>query len=128
VTRAVKHMPRTPSTDISAEDTRTRARNKQLRERFPPRPVPESWPQTTQTLQDTVARLTSPPFRRGGSDTGRRRGVIKLLRWLSQLPGETWQQRWLLSGAEQHPGANWVQLPGQWLRQRDEAASCDRTI
>jgi hypothetical protein len=64
-------MPRTPSTDISAEDTRTRARNKQLRERFPPRPVPESWPQTTQTLQDTVARLTSPPFRRGGSDTGR---------------------------------------------------------
>lgn len=127
MTRAVKHMPRTPASDTNAEDTRTRARNKQLRERFPPRPVPVSWPETTQTLQDTIARLTSPPFvaEAAATQAGRRRGVIKLLRWLSQLPGETWQQRWQLSGAEQHPGASWVQLPAQWLRQRDEAANCD---
>ena len=127
MTRAVKHMPRTPATDLNAEDTRTRARNKQLRERFPPRKVLASWPQTTQTLEDTVARLTSAPFAAEAAATqaGRRRGVVKLLRWLSQLPGDTWQQRWLISGAEQHPGANWVQLPAQWLRQQGEAAACD---
>jgi hypothetical protein len=32
---------------------------------------------------------------------------------------------WQLSDAEQHPGASWVQLPAQWLRQRDGAANCD---
>ena len=47
MTRAVKHMPRTPATDVNAADTRTRARNKQLRDRFPPRPVAASWPHTT---------------------------------------------------------------------------------
>jgi hypothetical protein len=127
MTGAVKHMPRTPATDVNAADTRTRARNKQLRERFPPRLVPECWPHTTQTLEDTVARLTSPPFvaEAAATQAGRRRGVIKLLRWLSELPGETWQQRWLVSGAEDHPGASWVQLPAQWLRQRGEAATCD---
>jgi hypothetical protein len=51
VTRAVKHMPRTPDIDVNAADTRTRARNKQLRERFPPRAVPDrvgAWPQPHQ--------------------------------------------------------------------------------
>jgi hypothetical protein len=89
--------------------------------------VPESWPHTAQTLEETVARLTSPPFvaEAAATQAGRRRGVIKLLRWLSELPGDTWQQRWLLSGAEDHPSASWVQLPTQWLRQRGEAATCD---
>jgi hypothetical protein len=120
-------MPRTPATDVNAADTRTRARNKQLRERFPPRPVPASWPLTAQSLDDTVARLTSPPFVAAAPATqaGRRRGVVKLLRWLSELPGDTWQQRWLVSGADEHPGADWVRLPGHWLHSRGEAATCD---
>ena len=49
MTRAVKHMPRTPATDVNAADTRTRARNKQLRDRFPPRPVAASWPHTARS-------------------------------------------------------------------------------
>jgi len=127
MTRAVKHMPRTPATDVNAADTRTRARNKQLRDRFPPRPVAASWPHTARSLDDTVARLTSPPFvaTAPATQAGRRRGVVKLLRWLSALPGDTWQQRWLVSGAEEHPGADWVRLPVQWLQSRGEAATCD---
>jgi integrase len=127
VTTAVKHMPRTPATDVNAVDTRRRVRNKQLRERFPPRPVPGFWPDTAQTLEETVARLTSPPFvaEVAATQAGRRRGVVKLLRWLSERPGDTWQQRWLVSGAEDHPGAGWVRLPAQWLGQRGEAATCD---
>jgi hypothetical protein len=127
MTRAVKHMPRTPGIDVNAADTRIRARNKQLHERFPPRVVPESWPATAQTLEDTAARLTRPPLVAAAAATqaGRRRGVAKLLRWLSELPGDTWQQRWLLSGAQDHPGADWLKLPGQWLRQRGEAATFD---
>jgi hypothetical protein len=42
------------------------------------------------------------------------------------VSGGTWQQRWLSSGAEAHPGATWVQLPLGWLRDRGQAASYDR--
>ena len=59
------------------------------------------------------------------TQAGRRRGVVKRLRWLSELPGDTWQQRWLTGGAEKHLGATWAQLPAQWLRQQGEAAACD---
>ena len=46
--------------------------------------------------------------------------MIKLLRWLSTFPGESWQQRWLASGVEEHPGAGWVQLPLAWLAEHGE--------
>ncbi|WP_331761009.1 site-specific integrase (plasmid) [Nocardia sp. NBC_01377] len=38
-----------------------------------------------------------------------------MLRWLSSFPGETWQDRWLASGAEGCPGAEWVRLPTAWI-------------
>jgi hypothetical protein len=52
--------------------------------------------------------------------------VIKLLRWLSSLPGDTWQQRWTASGAEDHPGAAWVDAPLRWLRECGPSPSHDR--
>ncbi|MGH3524928.1 MAG: site-specific integrase, partial [Mycobacterium sp.] len=44
----------------------------------------------------------------------RRRGVPLLLDWLVEQPGDTWQQRWLASGADA-AGAEWAQHPQQWL-------------
>src|SRR6478752_10771892 len=57
----------------------------------------------------------------------RRRGVAKLLRWLSTFPGSTWQARWRASGAEERPGAAWIDLPIQWLAAQGEVASYDAT-
>ncbi len=101
--------------------------NSQLRARFPARPAQAWWPQTAQTAEETLRRLTSPPFlcERQATRAGRRRGVTKLLHWLASFPGDTWQQRWLASAAEGHPGASWVQLPLGWLREHGLSASYD---
>ncbi|MFR9749416.1 tyrosine-type recombinase/integrase [Nocardia sp. 004] len=49
-----------------------------------------------------------------------------MLRWLSTFPGETWQDRWLASGAERYPGPEWVNMPVAWLTEnRDRTRSCD---
>src|SRR5260370_1317323 len=71
--------------------------------------------------------VTSPPFlcERKAARAGRRRGVTKLLRWLASFPGDTWQQRWLASGAEDHASASWVQLPLDWLGEHGLPASYD---
>ncbi|MFM1731220.1 hypothetical protein ABI214_00345 [Prescottella soli] len=61
------------------------------------------------------------------TNAGRRRGVAKLLRWLSSFPGDTWQDRWLASGAEDRPGTGWIELPKRWLSGHGEAASYDST-
>ena len=93
-----------------------------LRARFPARAVPACWPETTRSLEDTARRLACPPFLAASHATraGRRHGVINLLRWLSTFPGESWQQRWLTSGVEEHPGAGWVQLPLAWLAEHGQ--------
>jgi site-specific recombinase XerD len=41
-----------------------------------------------------------------------RRGLTKLLDWLERLPGDTWQDRWLASGAD-GAGIEWTNLPLQ---------------
>jgi hypothetical protein len=45
------------------------------------------------------------------------RGLTRLLDWLADQPGETWQHRWLASGAEA-VGAGWRQVPMSWLHNR----------
>jgi hypothetical protein len=62
------------------------------------------------------ARVTTPPFvlDSAGSQKQRRRGLELVLDWLAGQPGETWQDRWLASGADT-AGAGWRQLPAQWL-------------
>jgi hypothetical protein len=126
---SVKHVARTSLTVANATRAQAQARNSQLRARFPARPVEACWPNTMRTLEDTARRLTSPPFVPVSPATrvGRRHGVIKLLRWLSTIRGQTWQQRWLASGVEDHPGASWTQVPLAWLRAHGEADGADRT-
>ena len=124
---SVKHVARTPVLVADAAAAQAPARNTLLRARFPARPVEACWPGTMRTLEDTIRRLTSPPFLPDAHATraGRRHGVLKLLRWLSLMPGESWQQRWLASGVEDHPGATWSQLPLAWLHECGEAGARD---
>lgn len=42
------------------------------------------------------------------------RGATGLLRWLASLSGDTWQQRWITSGAEERE-ADWITEPALWL-------------
>ena len=119
---SVKHTARTRPAVANATRAQAQARNSRLRARFPARAVPACWPETTRSLEDTARRLACPPFLAAAHATraGRRHGVINLLRWLSTFPGESWQQRWLASGVEEHPGAGWVQLPLAWLAEHGQ--------
>jgi len=124
---SVKHATRKPLAATNSTPAQAQARNSQLRTRFPARPAETWWPDTGHTLEEALQRLTSPPFLPDSNATraGRRRGVVKLLRWLSSFPGGTWQQRWLASGAEYHPGATWLQLPSAWLAEIGESGAHD---
>ncbi len=81
------------------------------RRQYPPRPTPETWPETEQPRAAVAERLSNPPFRSDSADVRRclRRGLTALLDWLEQQPGRTWQERWLASGAETQP-ATWTDL------------------
>ncbi|MBJ8343021.1 site-specific integrase [Antrihabitans sp. YC3-6] len=127
MTSVVKHLTRKPLPAVTAVAAEQRLRNRQLRTEFPPRPFEKWWAHTAASVEQTQDRLTAPPFVAAASATraGRRRGVSKLLRWLSSSPGDTWQDRWLASGAEERPGARWIDLPMAWLAANGEAASYD---
>ena len=81
------------------------------RPEYPPRPRPETWPETQQPRAALVERLSNPPYRSGSADVRRcmRRGLTALLDWLERKPGRTWQERWLASGAEAE-GRTWTDL------------------
>lgn len=83
---------------------------------FPPGPVAEDWPATHQKRDAVLDLLASSPFRlrNVGSQRGRLRGVALAVAWLSDQPGDTWQQRWLASGAET-AGPAWKQACIPWL-------------
>jgi len=128
MTVLAKHSTRPPLQAASSTAEQARARNSVLRERFAPRAAEAWWPTTAQPAERVLQQLTAPPFlpTSNGTRAGRRRGVTRLLSWLASLPGDTWQQRWAGSGAENHPGKAWVELPLQWLRERRSTAAYDR--
>src|SRR5437870_2355114 len=70
--------------------------------RFSPRPAATSWPTTQARRAVMMKRLLSPPFALENrlSQQTRRLGVLAVVNWLQARPGETWQQRWQSSGAE----------------------------
>jgi hypothetical protein len=80
---------------------------------YEPRPSEQSWWQTRQSREGLVERLlglfTDPSAGRTRDKT-RRRGLVKLLDWLQHQPGDTWQDRWLASGADS-AGFDWADLP-----------------
>src|SRR5262249_14952606 len=80
---------------------------------YEPRRSEQSWWQTRQSREALVERLlgqfTDPGAGRTRDKT-RRRGLAKLLDWLQRQPGDTWQDRWLASGAD-NAGFDWADLP-----------------
>ena len=79
-----------------------------LWQRFPPRISAPSWPATEQTGEVLLARLLAAPFTLTEDRVARARrrlGLIRLLGWLAEHPGDTWQKRWLVSGADEQQRA-----------------------
>jgi integrase len=85
------------------------------------------WWQTSASRQRVLERTLALPLT-GSSQANtrnRERGLIKLLDWLEDQPGTTWQQRWLASGAED-AGREWSEIPARWLAARDHRREYDR--
>jgi integrase len=82
------------------------------RTRFPPRPAAADWP-AARAGRDQVEDLL------GKVPAGRHQGGRGLLLdWLEDQDGDSWQQRWLASGAEE-AGTTWWQLPARRPGSRD---------
>ena len=97
----------------------SKARRESARTRFPPRPVATDWPATRQEHGEARERLTSGIFVLPNPDSQdkRSRGLSWLLDWLADQPGQTWQQRWMASGADAAGGA-WRRVPIAWQQER----------
>jgi len=92
--------------------------------RFPARPVAAHWPVAGHNRSEVLelvasASIALPDWR---VQSSRRRGLPLLLDWMEEQPGETWQERWLRSGADA-AGDDWAQLPAQWLERRSKYSS-----
>jgi len=77
----------------------------ELMSRFPPRPPAVSWSATEAGRSEVLARVLTPPFALDhmGSQQKRRLAVLSVMNWLATQPGDTWQERWRSSGAEDQP-------------------------
>jgi hypothetical protein len=86
---------------------------------FPARAVAIEWPATRHGRDKVWKQLTRPPFvmEVASSQGTRVRGLARLLDWLENRPGVTWQERWLASGAEA-ANDSWTRLPIRWLHDR----------
>ncbi len=86
--------------------------------RFPPRAPAATWPATQQPRQQVLDRLFRPPFLPDNPTSGatRRRGLRRLLDWLGDQPGDTWQHRWIASGADAAGNPTWRELVVGWTR------------
>ena len=100
-----------------------------LSQRFPPRPAQDDWPASSQRRGHVLARLLTPPFTAGrdGLQSSRRIGLTKLVHWLEEQPGRTWQQRWVASGADAAGNLAWRDLAAAWLRDAGWATANPRT-
>jgi hypothetical protein len=83
----------------------------ELRKQFPSRGNPESWEATEASRGQVLARVLAAPFAESSVEyqAQARRGVCTVLDWLTTMPGRSWQERWIASGAEQ--AADWRVLP-----------------
>lgn len=97
---------------------RTGTQSETLRKRFPARRLATSWPRTELSRQSVLEQLGTALFVADGSagEDNRRRGVRIVLDWLETQPGETWQQRWLASGADHDGRIDWRGLPIRWRK------------
>jgi integrase len=86
---------------------------------YPPRAVGQPWPATRRTRGEVFQALTEMPFVVSDPDRKsiRRMGLNLLLEWLTDQPGQTWQERWMASGADP-AGRSWRRIPSRWLAER----------
>jgi hypothetical protein len=98
--------------DPAATTGSTKPAGAQLVAAFPPRPVASLWPATEARRSAVVERVLAAPFAldNPNSQRNRRLGVLAVLGWLRNQPGDSWQQRWRASGAEDQP--DWRLLVG----------------
>lgn len=118
-TGSVRHMqvsPRPRTAPTAAQ--RTEARSATLRSRFPARRSTASWPRTRLSRHSVIQRLGSAPFvvDTSAGEDNRRRGVRIVVDWLETQPGDTWQQRWLASGADDDGRVDWRGFPIRWRK------------
>jgi hypothetical protein len=98
-------------------------------ERFPARPLATSWP-ATGLDRAGVLGLVSPalPGVEGSKTrTVARRGLCRMLDFLEDQPGTTWQQRWLASGADT-AGEGWAEELSKWLKRNDLLSTSRLTV
>src|SRR6266576_2085781 len=96
-----------PVTGTSAANAAPAATGVQLLTAFPPRPATSSWPAAGASRSAVLARVLAAPFALGNpaGQQARRLGVLAVLNWLQTASGDSWQQRWQASGAEDQ--ADW---------------------
>jgi integrase len=101
----------------------------QLWQAFPPRPVATRWPVTERPREALLAELlAASALVDEGTELRQRRqlGLRRLMDWLAAQPGDTWQQRWLESGADAAGNADWWRPMLAWSR--PAALGCGVTI
>ena len=86
----------------------------ELADRFPARPTQATWAATEASREQSQHRLAGSPLLADDLPYATRRarliGLVKVLDWLQAQPGQTWQARWMASGAETVPGTDWRRL------------------
>ena len=85
--------------------------------RFPPRQPAAVWSASRQARGELLERLLAAPFTSRDPRGMRQRGraLHAMLDWLSAQPGNSWQQRWMNSGADAAGNIGWRQLAVSWL-------------
>ena len=92
---------------------------RQLWERFPPRNPARTWPTTEQQIEPLKAQMLAASFlvdEGPAAQHRRRQGMTRLLDWLSNQSGDTWQQRWEASRADAAGNAEWWKPMLAWAR------------
>ncbi len=77
--------------------------------RYPPRTVPPTWVTTRMGRDGLLELLLAPPFTNPAMRKRRARRLVSVVDWLAGQPGDTWQARWLASGADARGNADWWQ-------------------
>ncbi|MEV3947163.1 site-specific integrase [Streptomyces halstedii] len=104
---------------VVPKPTTAQVAHEERREKFPARPLPETWPATEQSRDQILALIPVPPTHAEGHHAwgARKRGAEAILRWLETFPGTTWQDRWLACPAPgQEDGSGWHDEVIEWSR------------
>jgi integrase len=90
--------------------------------RFPPRAGMVTWPMTVQPREALLGKMWDASLMVAGQGSvplpRRRLGLQRLVDWLADQPGDTWQERWMASGADSASNVDWWPPMLAWARPR----------